>query len=73
MSIVLKTVAEQLQIPIESLTNDSSPENLKNWDSLATIRIAMALEMSESISFTTEELVKFSSISAINEILSTKK
>ena len=72
MDELIEIVAQQLDWPAEGLSEHSSPVDTANWDSLATLRIAMALEVMHGVAFSTDELLKFNSVGAIRALLEAK-
>jgi len=70
---VLQIVSEQLDVPEGSLNGDSAFDNVEGWDSLGTMRIALAMEERYEISLSMEEILKFDSVKAISVILETKR
>jgi acyl carrier protein len=65
-------VAEAMDVPAESLTDDSSSETIAGWDSYASMSLIVLLEETYGISFEAEEINQLSSIGAIREVLRDK-
>jgi len=64
--------AEGLQLPAESLSDDTSPENTEQWDSLAAMSLVMLIEDTFSVRLSTREIMKMSTIGAARAVLQGK-
>jgi acyl carrier protein len=58
---------DQLQI-----TDATSPENTEEWDSLAQVKLIVALEEEFKIKFTTDEVASLSTVGEFKEALAEK-
>ena len=64
---IKKIMATVFSTKVEMITDDASPHNIKNWDSLKHIKLILALEDEFNIKLEVDEInvmVKFSIISA---------
>jgi acyl carrier protein len=64
---IKRIMATVFETNIEMITDDASPHNIKNWDSLKHIKLIIALEDEFNIKLEVDEInvmVKFSIISA---------
>lgn len=59
-------------MPTSTLTEDSSSKDIPTWDSLASMRLMVALEESFGITFVAEEIAMLTSVQATREILRDK-
>ena len=50
-------MAVVLKVPVATIDENSSPDNIATWDSIAHINLTMALEGEFGISFTDEQVV----------------
>ena len=66
---VIQTVAETLNVPFSSITQDSSAENTDAWDSLAQVNLMIALEQTFDITLDVEDFMKLNSISSITAFI----
>jgi len=66
------TVAAVLGIPEASVTDDTSPDNVKGWDSVKHLNLVMALEEAFNTSFTPEETMEMTSVKLMRLILEEK-
>jgi len=72
LDVVILIVAEQLNVSSQSLDRESSFATVPNWDSLATMRIALAIEEEFDLTFSTKELLSIKSIAGIMDLLVAK-
>jgi acyl carrier protein len=66
---VIQTVAETLNIPLSSITRDSSAENTDAWDSLAQVNLMIALEQTFDITLEVEDFMKLNSVTSITAFI----
>jgi acyl carrier protein len=64
--------AEVLEVDPGELNDDSSPENLKQWDSLAAMKLVCAIEEKFKIQLSTKEIMKMSTIGLARKTLRSK-
>ncbi len=64
-----EVIASVLGISPQSLSDDSSSENVQEWDSLRQLSILLALENAYGITITTDQALDMNSISAIRALL----
>lgn len=69
---VLKIVSQVMNISVEQLNEDSSPDTVENWDSLQHMNLILALEEEFNITFSDEEIVEMLSVKIIVETLKKK-
>lgn len=69
---IKEVIANVLNIKVEELTKDSSPETIEQWDSLKQMNIIIALEDAFEIEFDDEEIGDMNSIALITLIISEK-
>jgi acyl carrier protein len=70
MSDVLRSLfAEVLEVDIARLSEDSSPENLREWDSLAAMELVSAIEEKFKIRLSTKEIMKMTTIGLARKTL----
>lgn len=62
---VFNVVSNIIDVPVESLNEESSQETVPYWDSLKHISIILAIEEEFNISFLDEEIFKISCIKDI--------
>ncbi len=59
---ILDIVGSVLGVAVDSLDDDSSPENIESWDSLKQMSLVLALEQEFTIRFTDEEILELLSV-----------
>ena len=69
---VFKIISQLMNVPLEEVNEDSSPENLERWHSLHHMNLILALEEEFKIRFTDEEIVQMENASIILEALQNK-
>jgi acyl carrier protein len=67
-----RTFAGVLNVPIERLTDATSPANTPEWDSLATVNIILALEREFELRLNMREVRGMSTIGLAKSVLRTK-
>ncbi|MBF0323890.1 MAG: acyl carrier protein [Alphaproteobacteria bacterium] len=66
----IATILSQLTgVPIESVTMETSPDNLETWDSSMHLNLVMALEEAFGIQFSETEIVEMMNVGLIQEVL----
>ena len=66
---LFEIVSSVLSVPADSLSLESSPNNIPSWDSLAQVTLCAALEQNLNIQFSMEEMLSIKSISDIVDTL----
>ena len=66
---VRQTVAETLNVPLSSISKDSSAENMDIWDSLAQVNLMMAIEQTFNIILEVEDFMKLNSVASITTFI----
>ena len=69
---VFEIVAQVMNVPIESVNEDSSPDTIKEWDSLKHMNLILTLEEDFCVQFNDEEIVEMLNVSLIIDILTHK-
>jgi len=62
---VIKILSDLTGTPIQDITEDSSPETLKAWDSLCHLRLVLTIEEKFGITFTDDQIVSMSNVQEI--------
>ena len=66
---VKKVIAEILDIEINSINDNTSPETIESWDSLKQMNIIVALEEEFDIEFSDEDIVEMLNFRLICEVV----
>ncbi len=69
---VKKVIAEILDIEINSINDNTSPETVESWDSLKQMNIIVALEEEFDIEFSDEDIIEMLSFRLICEVVGEK-
>jgi acyl carrier protein len=72
LSGVGKVFSEVLRIPIESISDDTSPENTPQWDSLQAMNLVIALEAAFDVRLSTREIVSMRTVGLVRKVLRNK-
>jgi len=67
---VVKLLADILDLSVEDIPNNASPDILERWDSLKHMLLVMSLEQEFDIKFTDDELTDLLTVDLIAEIIS---
>jgi acyl carrier protein len=70
---LVQLFAEVLEIDPAELNDNSSPDNVKEWDSLAAMKLVAAIEEKFNIQLSTREIMKMSTIGRARKTLQSKK
>lgn len=54
---IQKIMADLFDVPIEEITYESSPSNIKKWDSLNHIKLILSLEEEFNVKFSNLEVL----------------
>ena len=69
---IKKIMSNVFNINVDSINNESSPDNIENWDSLKHMNLIIALEEEFEIEFDDEEIVDSMNFALILNILKSK-
>lgn len=72
MDVLITVFADCLNVPAEALNDDSSPETVRQWDSLAAMNLVTAIEERFSVTLTTREIMSMRTIGVAREVLQRK-
>lgn len=62
---VFKIISQIMNVPIEQITDESSPDTIKKWDSLHHMNLILALEEALGVQFSDDEVVEMLSVELI--------
>ena len=68
---LLTLLSKVFQVETSAINNDTSPDNMKTWDSFNTLKMIMHIESEFNITLPLEDLVKIKSVKDIKNILGT--
>ena len=69
---VKKVMSDVFNIDVSLINNESSPDNIENWDSLKHMNLIIALEEEFEIEFDSGEIVDSMNFALILNILKSK-
>lgn len=69
---IVEVISQILNVPIEQLDDDSSPDTVQNWDSIKHMSLILALEEKFRVAFSADEVVEMLSVGRIIEVLKKK-
>ncbi len=69
---ISRLVADIFEVPLASVTPDSSPDSIESWDSLRHLNLVLALEQEFGIQFTPEEIEQLLSVWLIGSLVEEK-
>ncbi len=69
---VRRTFADVFNLPREEIKPETSPDNLKNWDSLQHLNLVLALEQDFGVRFNPEEIENLENVAAIEKLVGEK-
>ena len=61
-----------LNVPVSELSDESSPKNLKAWDSLKHVELVMTIEAAYGTQFAASEIMMISSLGSARTLLQEK-
>lgn len=64
--------SDVLQVDASALAENSSPDNISKWDSLAAMHLVAAIEEKFSVRLSTKEIMKMSTIGLARKTLKEK-
>jgi acyl carrier protein len=65
-------IAHALRVPVSSVTEESSPETLRRWDSLHHLDVMTAVEEAYGVRFSTAEILRATSVGQLRRLLREK-
>lgn len=65
-----QVISNVLGVPLDSIDDDSSPDNIEKWDSLSHLNLVMAIEAEFNVELTPEDSMDMLSVKLIRLILS---
>jgi acyl carrier protein len=69
---VAEVFAEVLGISPAQITDETSPDNTPQWDSMAAMNLVVAIEDEFDIRLSTAEIVSMRNVAIVRKVLTTK-
>lgn len=70
--VILQLFCDTLEMPIQELSDDTSPENTSKWDSRRSMELVALVEETFDVELTTKEIMKMRSIGIVRDVLRAK-
>jgi acyl carrier protein len=67
-----EVVAGFLRVPVSAISDASSPENQRRWDSLRHLDLMTTIEEAYGVRFSTAEIVRATSVGEVRRLLREK-
>ena len=64
-----QVVSDILEVDIDDINENSSPDNIEKWDSLSHIKLVMAIEVEFNVKLTPDDMMDMLSVKLIKMIL----
>jgi acyl carrier protein len=69
---VAKVFSEVLGVSPSQITDETSPDNTPQWDSMAAMNLVVAIEDEFDIRLSTAEIVSMRNVAIVRKVLTTK-
>lgn len=69
---LLEIFAEGLGLGVDALSEESSPETVEQWDSLASMNLVTLIEDNFDVSLSTRDIMKMRSVGLARSVLKAK-
>lgn len=69
---VRELFAAVLRLPLEQISDETSPENTPRWDSLQSINLVLALEEEFGIALGTRDIAEMKDVGLVKKVLRRK-
>ena len=67
-----QVVSDILEVDIDDINENSSPDNIEKWDSLSHIKLVMAIEVEFNVKLTPDDMMDMLTVKLIKMILAEK-
>lgn len=69
---VAKVFSEVLGVAADTITDDTSPDNMPQWDSMAAMNLVVAIEDEFDVRLSTAEIVSMRNVAIVKKVLTSK-
>lgn len=66
---IKNVMAAVFEVPVDEITDELSPDNVKSWDSLKHMNLVVALEEEFEITFSDVEIAEMMNLPLIKQII----
>jgi acyl carrier protein len=72
MTRVARVFSEVLGVSPEQITDDTSPDNTPQWDSMAAMTLVVAIEDEFDVTLSTAEIISMRNVAIVKKVLTAK-
>jgi len=69
---VARVFSEVLGVSAEQITDDTSPDNTPQWDSMAAMNLVVAIEDEFDVTLSTAEIISMRNVAIVKKVLTAK-
>ncbi len=69
---VARVFSEVLGVSPEHITDDTSPDNTPQWDSMAAMTLVVAIEDEFDVTLSTAEIISMRNVAVVKKVLTAK-
>jgi acyl carrier protein len=69
---ISKVFSEVLGVTADKITDETSPDNTPQWDSMAAMTLVVAIEDEFDVRLSTAEIVSMRNVAIVRKVLETK-
>jgi acyl carrier protein len=69
---VARVFSEVLGVSPEHITDDTSPDNTPQWDSMAAMTLVVAIEDEFDVTLSTAEIISMRNVAVVKKVLAAK-
>ncbi len=69
---VAKVFSDVLGVAADTITDDTSPDNTPQWDSMAAMNLVVAIEDEFDVRLSTAEIVSMRNVAIVRKVLASK-
>ena len=70
---VRQIISDVLNVPVETLIDQASPQTIENWDSVQHLNVVLALEEALGLQFEPEDIESMKDVGSIIALVESKK
>lgn len=67
-----KLFSDTLNVPLDSVTDETSPDNTPSWNSLKAMELVALIEDTFDVTLSTREIMKMRTVGIVREVLREK-
>jgi len=66
---IRQIVSDVCGVPVDTITDDSSPDSIETWDSMSHLHLILALESEFNVEFSPDDSLEMLSVGLIRTVL----